>query len=144
MKPVAVILLACLALAACSKPKPPEAPKTEAAPAQTPVSANDAWAGKYEGDLMVRISGTPSEHRVMLVTAGADGCSGDTGLAGGLVAQSVSDSELLLSLHPDDQAICRIHLSRQDDRLTVSEDGACDAYHGKTCSFSGVATRLRP
>lgn len=128
-----------LLLAACCKPAPEEtAPASIAAP--PPVE--DHWPGKYEGDLMVRISGLPNAHKVVLVAATADGCTGDIGLAGGEPAKDVSPDELSLTLKPDDKTTCTISIKKDGDTLTVSESGICTAWHGLACSFNGSAARL--
>jgi hypothetical protein len=128
-----------LLLAACSKPAPEEsAPASIAAP--PPVE--DHWPGKYEGDLMVRISGLPNAHKVVLVAATTDGCTGDIGLAGGEPAKDVSPDELSLTLKPDDKTACTISIKKDGDTLTVSESGICTAWHGLACSFNGSAARL--
>lgn len=134
------ILLACLLLTACSKPQPAEAPQPviESVP---PVV--DTWPGKYEGDLMVRVSGTPGAHKLILVAATADGCTGDIGLAGGQLAKTLSPDALELTLRPDDKATCTIAVKKAGDVLTVSESGICTAYHGLSCSFNGTAKRLK-
>jgi len=137
--------IACLALvlllAACSRPAPEEAAPVSAAAPPPPVE--DHWPGKYEGDLMVRVSGLPDTHKVVLVAATADGCTGDIGLAGGEPAKDVSVNELSLTLRPDDKTTCAISLKKDGDTLTVSESGLCTAYHGLTCGFNGSAVRLK-
>jgi len=135
--------IACLALAlllaACSKPAPEEAAPVSAA---APPPVEDHWPGKYEGDLMVRVSGPPNAHKVVLVAATADGCTGDIGLAGGEPAKDVSPSELSLTLKPDDKTTCTISIKKDGDTLAVSESGICTVYHGLACSFNGSAVRL--
>jgi len=129
-----------LLLAACSRPAPEEAAPVSAA---APPPVEDHWPGKYEGDLMVRVSGLPDAHKVVLVAATADGCTGDIGLAGGEPAKDISANELSLTLRPDDKTTCAISLKKDGDTLTVSESGLCTAYHGLTCSFNGSAVRLK-
>lgn len=137
---IACAALVFLALTACSKPAPEEAaPASIAAP--SPVE--DYWPGKYEGDLMVRVSGLPNAHKVVLVAATADGCTGDIGLAGGEPAKDISPTELGLTLKPDDKTTCTISIKKDGDTLTVSESGICTAYHGLACSFNGSAVRLK-
>lgn len=137
---VAAVLLALLALSACSKPAEPE-PQPISAAAPPPVI--DLWPGKYEGDLMVRINGTPDAHKVILVAAEADGCTGDIGLAGGEPAKDVSPTELSLTLKPDDTTTCTIRIVKAGDKLTVSEQGVCTTYHGLSCTFDGAAVRMK-
>lgn len=135
-----LVLLPLLLLAACSKPveeaPPPEPVSAVAAPVQ------DSWPGKYSGDLIVRID---ASHKVILMEAAEDGCAGDLGVAdGGLVANTLSANELQLVLHPDPASTCTINIVKSGDTLTVTEKGACGAYHGATCSFSGTVTRVTP
>lgn len=134
------VLLICLLLTACSKPQPAEAPQPAV---DAPATVADSWPGKYEGDLMVRVSGTPGAHKLILVAATADGCTGDIGLAGGELAKEMSPTELQLLLHPDDKTSCTIDVKKADDVLTVSESGICTTYHGLSCSFNGSAKRLK-
>ena len=134
------VFLICLLLTACSKPQPAETPQ---ATVEAPPSVSDTWPGKYEGDLMVRVSGTPGAHKLILVAATADGCTGDIGLAGGELAKDVSPDELQLFLHPDDKTACTVDVKNAGDTLTVSESGICTAYHGLSCSFNGSARRLK-
>lgn len=130
------VLIMCLALAACSKPAPP--PPPPAAP--PPAPAYDPWPGRYEGDLMARISPL---HRVTLVTA-RDGCTGDAGLAGGEPSQTVGADHLRVTLTAKATgAVCTVDLTRNGDRLTVSESGDCAAWHGAACPFAGVAARVK-
>jgi hypothetical protein len=137
---VAAVLFALLALGACSKPAEPE-PEPLSAAAPPPVI--DLWPGKYEGDLMVRINGTPGAHKVTLVEAEADGCTGDIGLAGGEPAKDVSPTELGLTLKPDETTTCTIRIVKAGDKLTVLESGICTTYHGLSCTFNGTAVRLK-
>jgi hypothetical protein len=110
-----------------------------AAPSQ-PAPAYDPWPGKYEGDLMVRISPI---HRVTLITANG-ACTGDAGLAGGAPSQTDAPDRLRVTLNDAaTNAVCHVVLTRQGDRLTVSEDGDCAAWHGATCAFSGTAQRVK-
>jgi len=138
---IACIVLAVLALTGCSKPAP-EAENTSAS-AAAPVPVSDDWPGKYEGDLMVRVSGLPNAHKVVLVAATADGCTGDIGLAGGEPVKDVSPAELGLTLKPDDKTTCTISIRKDGAKLTVSESGICTTYHGLACSFNGTAVRLK-
>lgn len=138
-----VVLLSLLApvlfvATACSKKA--DAPPAEARTAAAPVV--DPWPGKYEGDVMVRVS---ADHKVVLIAAKADGCTGDIGLAdGGLPASQPSDDELRMVLHPQDAAdACTFDLKKAGDTVTVSETASCAAYHGTTCSFNGTATRVK-
>jgi len=134
-----IILLGLLALCACSKKQEAPAP----APVQTavPEAVADDWAGKYEGDLRVTID---AANKIMLIEAAPDGCTGDIGLAdGGLLTNSVSETERQLVLHPDAASTCTITLLKKGATLTVSESEGCAAYHGATCSFNGTATRLK-
>ena len=131
-------LLPLLILTACSEPE--EAPPPEPASA-TPAPAPDPWPGKYSGDLIVRID---SGHKVILIEAAEDGCAGDIGVAdGGLATNRLSANEMQLVLHPDPASTSTINIVRSGDTLTVTEKGACGAYHGATCSFSGTATRVK-
>lgn len=133
------LLPLCLALTACSKPAPQAEPQSVAAPSQ-PAPAYDPWPGKYEGDLMVRISPI---HRVTLITANG-ACTGDAGLAGGAPSQTDAPDRLRVTLNDTaTNAVCHVVLTRQGDRLTVSEDGDCSAWHGATCAFSGTAQRVK-
>jgi len=134
------VLLTCLLLTACSKPQPAETPQQTVA---TPSPVVDSWPGKYEGDLMVRISGAPGAHKLILVAATADGCTGDIGLAGGELARDVSPDALQLVLHPDDKTACTIDVKKSGDSLAVNESGICTTYHGLSCSFNGSAKRLK-
>jgi hypothetical protein len=138
---IACIALALLALTGCSKPAP-EAENTSAS-AAAPLPASDDWLGKYEGDLMVRINGLPNAHKIVLVAATADGCTGDIGLAGGEPAKDISLTELGLTLKPDDKTTCTITIRKDGDKLTVSESGICTTYHGLACSFNGSAIKLK-
>ncbi len=134
------ILLLCLALTACSKPQPAEVPAASVAP---PPAVTDTWPGKYEGDVMVRVTGGPGAYKLMLVAATADGCTGDIGLAGGELAKEVSPGALRLDLHPDDKTSCAIDVRKAGDSVTVSESGICTAYHGLSCTFGGKAARVK-
>jgi len=138
---IACAALVLLALTTCSKPAP-EADTSSAAPVAPPPVSDD-WPGKYEGDLMVRVSGLPNSHKVVLVAATADGCTGDIGLAGGEPAKDISPTELGLTLKPDDKTTCTISIKKDGDKLTVSESGICTAYHGLACSFNGSVVRLK-
>ena len=131
----ALILL--LALAACSPRS--QAPEDTVASAPPPVT--DTWPGKYEGDLMVRIN---PAHKVILVEAQADGCTGDIGLAdGGLPSKAISANELEVVLQPDGVAVCTFRIRKNGDVVTVTESETCAAYHGATCSFNGTARRVK-
>ncbi|MDV6332104.1 hypothetical protein [Asticcacaulis sp. 201] len=134
------VVLGLPLLAACSKPAP-QAEETSASVAPPPPVI-DPWPGKYEGDLMVRISGGPGAHKVVLVEAEADGCNGDVGLAGGEPARDVSATELSLVLKPDDKTVCTIRIVRNGGKVTVSETGICTAYHGLSCPFEGTAAKV--
>jgi hypothetical protein len=136
---IACAALVFLALTGCSRPAPEEAAPASIA---APPPVEDHWPGKYEGDLMVRISGQPNAHKVVLVAATADGCTGDIGLAGGEPAKDISPIELGLTLKPDDKTTCTISIKKDGDKLTVSESGICTTYHGLACSFNGAAMRL--
>ncbi len=133
-----LILVGLLALAACSKPAPP--PEEPVASAEAPPPVVDAWPGKYEGDVMVRVFGTPGAHRVALITA-APGCDGDIGLMGGEPVQDVA-SGLKLTMKAD-AGTCTIDIHRQGNTLIVSETGACLTFHGGTCSFNGQAAKVK-
>ncbi|CAL4866091.1 hypothetical protein MMA231_00329 [Asticcacaulis sp. MM231] len=137
---IAAVLFAMLALSACSEPAEPE-PQPVSVAAPPPVI--DLWPGKYEGDLMVRINGTLGAHKVTLVAAQADGCTGDIGLAGGEPAKDVSPTELSLTLKPADTTTCTIRIVKTGDKLTVSEQGVCTTYHGLSCTFDGTAVRMK-
>lgn len=134
--------LVLLALTACSRPTP-EAETSSVATSEAPVPVSDDWPGKYEGDLMVRVSGGPNAHKAVLVAATADGCNGDIGLAGGEAAKDISPTELSLTLKPDDTTTCTVTIKKDGETLTVSESGICTAYHGLACSFNGSAVRLK-
>ena len=138
---MACVVLALLALTACSKPAPEADTSSAAVVAPPPVV--DLWPGKYEGDLMVRISGQPNAHKVVLVAATADGCTGDIGLAGGEPAKDISPTELNLTLKPNETTTCIVTIKKDGDKLTVSESGICTVYHGLACSFNGSAVRLK-
>lgn len=138
---IACSVLALLMLASCSKPAP-EA-DTSSVSAAAPPPASDDWPGKYEGDLMVRISGLPNAHKAVLVAATADGCTGDIGLAGGEPVKDISPAEIGLTLKPDDKTTCTVNIKKDGDKLTVSESGICTTYHGLACSFNGTAMRLK-
>jgi hypothetical protein len=132
------VALVLLALTACSKPAPEEAAPVSVS---APPLVEDHWPGKYEGDLMVRVSGLPNAHKVVLVAATADGCTGDIGLAGGELAKDISPTELGLTLKPDDKTTCTISIKKDGDKLTISESGICTTWHGLACSFNGSAIR---
>lgn len=129
-------LVAMLMLAACSKPEDTAAPEPSAV---APPPVQDTWPGKYSGDLIVRID---ASHKVTLIEAAPDGCTGDLGVVeGGLMSNALSDNELQLILHPEPQLTCTINIRKSGDTLTVVEAGDCGAYHGVTCSFNGTVTR---
>lgn len=131
-------LLSLLLLVACSKPE--EAPVPEPVSA-APPPVHNTWAGKYSGDLIVRID---AAHKVTLIEAAADGCAGDLGVVeGGLMSNALSDNELQLILHPEPHLTCSINVRKSGDILTVVEAGDCGAYHGPTCSFNGTVTRVK-
>jgi len=137
-----MVLPALLLLAACSKPTQPADPQSAAAPPQ-PAPAYDPWPGKYEGELMVRISPV---HRITLITANA-GCTGDAGLAGGEQAQQIAPDHLRLVLTARDAsasgAACTVDLTQKGDRVTAVESGDCSAWHGAACAFNGTAARVK-
>ncbi len=91
---------------------------------------------------MVRISGTPGVHKVVLVTATADGCTGDIGLAGGEPAHDDSPTEMSLNVKTEAKDICTLRLRMEGAKIIVAESDACHAFHGATCSFNGFAQRL--
>ncbi|MGA9658782.1 MAG: hypothetical protein WBQ60_06755 [Asticcacaulis sp.] len=134
-------LLALLIVMAACSPKTSKAPEPASVAAPAPVA--DHWPGSYEGDILVRIKGTAGAHRVVLVEAEADGCSGDVGLAGGEPAQDISPTELRLVLKPDETATCTLTLKKDGEQLTISESGICTTYHGLACSFNGTAQRVK-
>ncbi|MBW8881568.1 MAG: hypothetical protein JF615_09135 [Asticcacaulis sp.] len=138
MKVVTACLIA-LTLGACSKPAdaPPPAPVVVAPPAPDP------WPGKYEGDVMVNVTGSPGAYRVWLLAAKADGCTGDLGLADkGLPARAAGDGLEVVIPATDTLAQCTVRLMRNGASVTVSEDAGCAGYHGATCSFAGTAHRV--
>lgn len=133
-----LILVPLLLLCACSKPKEAPAPEPVSA---APPPVQDTWAGKYSGDLIVRIDAT---HEVTLIEAATDGCAGDLGVVeGGLVSNALSENELQLILHPEPALTCTINIRKAGNTLTVVEAGDCGAYHGATCSFNGTVTRTK-
>jgi len=132
--------LAVLVLGACTKHE-------EAAPAPEPVSAApvapDPWPGKYEGDVMVNVAGSPGAYRVWLLTAKADGCTGDLGVADkGLPARASGDALEVVVPAKDTLPQCTVRLARRGAGVTVTEDAGCAAYHGATCGFAGTAHRV--
>ncbi len=134
-----IVLFGLLALVACSKKQEAPAPAPVQTTAAAPVS--DDWAGKYEGDLRVTID---AAHKVTLIEAAPDGCTGDIGLAdGGLMTNSVGDNELHLIMHPDAVTTCTVTLHKSGETIAISESEGCNAYHGATCTFSGTATRIK-
>ena len=138
----AAALLCLLALGACSKKE--EAPQPESAPAVQ--AAPDPWPGKYEGDLMVNVTGYPGGRRVWLLVAKADGCTGDIGLADmGVQALESADGRRLDATVPTQtKGQCKIAITRRGKSVTVSEvtPDACASLRGATCSFNGSATRV--
>ncbi len=131
-----------LLLAACSKPE-------AAAPPPEPVAAQpaapDPWPGKYEGDVMVNVAGFSGAYRVWLLTARADGCTGDLGVADkGLPARSEGDALEVVVPAKDALPQCTVRLTRTGATVTVAEDAGCAAYHGATCAFAGKARRVQP
>jgi hypothetical protein len=135
-----IACLAAVALAACSKPQSEAAPPESVAAAP---AAPDPWPGKYEGDVMVNIAGSPGAYRVWLLAAKADGCTGDVGLADkGLPAQRSGDGLDVVVPAKDALPQCTVHLVRQGATVTVTEDAGCAAYHGATCGFAGTAHRV--
>ncbi len=134
-----IVLIGLLALVACSKKQ--ETPPPTPAQAPAAAAASDDWTGKYEGDLRVTID---AAHKITLIEAAPDGCTGDIGLAdGGLKTNTVTANDLQLVMHPDAATTCTITLHKGGDRITVGESEACAAYHGATCTFNGTATRLK-
>jgi hypothetical protein len=132
--------LAVLVLGACTK-------REAAAPASEPVAAApaapDPWPGKYEGDVMVNVAGSPGAYRVWLLTAKADGCTGDLGVADrGLPAQASGDGLDVIVPARDALPQCSVHLARKGATVTVTEDAGCASYHGATCGFAGIAHRV--
>ena len=142
---ITLLALALIAfgVTACKRPAPP-ADDTVASVAAAPAVDADAWPGRYEGDVMVRINGSAGARRVVLIAAAKDGCSGDIGLNdNGATARDISDQEVDVVTKPDPQTTCTIKLRRDGDMVTVSEDQGCAAYHGATCSFNGKAMRVK-
>ncbi len=137
------IILAVLALTACSKPQAEAPQPASVAAAEAP--APDSWSGKYEGDLMVNISGQPYTRKVWMIKAAADGCTGDIGVADNTAAvKDVGDDALDVLLPATaDAAACVIHITRTGKILHLSESGGCTKYHGATCSFAGTATKVK-
>ncbi len=132
-----VVLLSLLTLTACSKKT--DAPPQETATAAAPVE--DSWPGKYEGDVMVRIS---PDHKVILITGKADGCTGDIGLGDGGVAASSNGDALEVDIPIQGKGECSVTLKRDGDTtLQVSETEDCGEFHGTTCPFNGTATRVK-
>jgi len=139
MKLVAVSL-AVLVLGACTK-RDDEAPAPE--PVVAASAAPDPWPGKYEGDVMVNVTGSPGAYRVWLLTAKADGCTGDLGVADkGLPARPEGDALEVVVPAKDALPQCTLHLARRGALVTVTEDAGCAAYHGPTCGFAGSAHRV--
>jgi len=135
-----IVCLAVLALSACSKPQAEE-PAPESVAAQP--AAPDPWPGKYEGDVMVNVAGSPGAYRVWLLAAKADGCTGDLGVADkGLPAQGSGDALDVVVPAKDALPQCSVHLARDGATVTVTEDAGCAAYHGATCGFAGTARRI--
>ncbi len=137
---MAMVCLMVLALGACTK-------REEAPPPSAPVAAQppapDPWPGKYEGDVMVNVTGSPGAYRVWLLAAKADGCTGDLGLADkGLPASGAGDALELVVPAKEALPQCTVRLARQGGAVTVSEDAGCAGYHGATCSFAGTAHRV--
>jgi hypothetical protein len=133
-----LVLVPLLLLIACSKPAETPAPEPVSA---APPPVQDTWAGKYSGDLIVRID---AAHKVTLIEAATDGCAGDLGVVdGGLMTNALSNDELQLVLHPEPALTCTINIRKSGDTLTVVEAGDCGAYHGPTCSFNGTVTRTK-
>jgi hypothetical protein len=102
----------------------------------------DTWPGKYEGDVMVRVS---PDHKVVLITANPDGCTGDVGLgSGGIAAAQYDDVDMLnVDINTSGHATCSITLKRNGDNVQVSETEECAEFHGATCPFNGAATRVK-
>ncbi len=137
---VMIVCLALLALGACSKPQEEAPPPVSAAPQP---AAPDPWPGKYEGDVMVNVAGSPGAYRVWLLVASADGCTGDLGLADkGLPAHASADGLDVVVPAKDALPQCTVHLVRKGATVTVSEDAGCATYHGATCGFTGNAHRI--
>ena len=135
-----IACLAVLALGACSKPQA-EAPAPESVAAQP--AEPDPWPGKYEGDVIVNVAGSPGAYRVWLLAARADGCTGDLGLADkGLPAKASGDGLDVVVPARDAPPQCTVHLARSGATVTVTEDAGCASYHGATCGFAGTAHRV--
>lgn len=136
---IAAVCLALLVLGACSKPEAEAPPEPVAAQPPAP----DPWPGKYEGDVMVNVTGAPGAYRVWLLAAKADGCTGDLGLADkGLPARSSGDALEVVVPAKAELPQCTVRLTRRGATVTVSEDAGCAAYHGATCGFAGTAHRV--
>ncbi|WP_443749100.1 hypothetical protein [Asticcacaulis solisilvae] len=141
MKRIACLSL-LLVLAACSKPQEADAPP---APVAVQPAAPDPWPGKYEGDVMVDVTGFAGAYRAWLLTAKADGCTGDLGVADkGLPARSDGDALEVTVPARDALPQCSIRLTRKGAVVTVTEDAGCASYHGATCAFAGTARRVQP
>ena len=135
-----VCLSLLLLLAACSKPEEAPAPST---PVPVQPAAPDPWPGKYEGDVIVNVTGSAGAYRVWLLTAKADGCTGDLGVADkGLPAHASGDGLDVVVPAKAELPQCTVHLARNGDAVTVTEDAGCAAYHGATCGFAATARRV--
>ena len=132
--------LAVLTLGACDKPQEEAQPPEPVATAPPPP---DPWPGKYEGDVMVNVTGPVGAYRVWLLAAKADGCTGDLGLADkGLPARVAGDGLDVVVPAKADAERCTVHLVRRGATVTVTEDSGCASYHGATCGFAGTAHRV--
>lgn len=142
IKPVicAGLLGALISIAACSKKAEAPPPET-AAPVRTSVP--DSWNGKYEGDLIITISGTAPAHKAWLLEAAGDGCTGDMGVADGGIKAITDAQTLIVAAQVVDKGECKITLTRSGNTITARETEPCAAFHGPTCSFNGTATRVK-
>ncbi len=138
---VLILAAAAVLLAGCDKPAQTDDTPAPSATAPAPA-ADDGWNGKYEGNLRIEVTGANGAHKVSLLAANPT-CTGDIGLEdGGVAAETVSPSQLTLTLHPDAQTTCRIDLRKTGGTVTATED-SCGFYHGAACGFAGTATRVK-